>query len=148
MCPTGGSRCVRKKLAFDMSLKLQFISKARTHGSFEFLILNLVTKPVHLVMETYCFEIGVLWLRHVRCWQDHIVVKVCVLVCGMLPPCNFTLQYNPTVSLLGIRTQTCFSFFLAAWSIDRYGSHILLMTVDWDEEESFHVKLTFGVWSL
>jgi len=50
----------QEKLAFDMSLKLQFISKARTHGSFEFLILNLVTKPVHLVMETYCFEIGVL----------------------------------------------------------------------------------------
>jgi len=58
----------QEKLAFDVSLKLQFISKARTHGSFEFLILNLVTKlilnlvtkPLHLIMETFCFEIGVL----------------------------------------------------------------------------------------
>jgi hypothetical protein len=108
----------------DQSLWLSYLTSAKLYvwgklifwKIFEFLILNLVTKPVHLVMKTFCFEIGVLLHRHVRCWQDQIVIKVCVQFCGVLPPCNSTLQYNPAVSLLGVRTQTLFSFYPAAWS--------------------------------
>jgi hypothetical protein len=55
----------------------------------------VITKPVHIVMQSFCFEIDVLSHCHVCYWQDQIVVKVCSCFVVYFPP--VILPYSTTL---------------------------------------------------